>query len=713
MDQLQKDLAEKAQVSDEERRVDEGLEKQREGFLQKAEILKAKSKEAIDDKRPARPPFVALWHSGTKPGVGPDATPEEKQEGRHRRLRALNTKHRKVFSTSPRDPHGRVIGPDETAGTGKQAPLNGIEAWGDSIFDFHRVASVPAVEDYILYSTGGRRLAWTKKHGETFVEDQLAMRERELGPQEVHPWPVAEAFKDIDRRVKMFQPFKDQGRNPLDEIEFGLREPFAPIAAAPLLQERVPFRLLPKKLVVHDPSRLLRASYRNLAEEPKDWDAKPDLVSVYRLELSEEGKKKLKEEDNMLEKLRKEGNKALANFLESPTSENMPPDQGILFHTGEQEELGPSTPALFFVHGPTPIKQPIEEAHVYLSPHHLVGKGNHSYAFKVDWEVPRSMVVPDHLCDICVIEKGLTIVLKEDGPKGERKNPQWNQRLGEVVEGVVSTAIDCCGKEVLYKIQPRRLRTKKQYHGPLRVIHTGVEYQNPEDGPLCKHLVEGEQPPSLTASVSVVAKLSHPYDYHLPHEAKSYQAFPTHFFQHFTGSNQLRPLRDPFPIGAVVPQFYGYYVPEADNKPMIFDKKVPGSGVPGDVGEATWKATKLKYDYRSPIMLLEYCGRAIPDDVRELSIDDRRTCASLFLRMHNGGWVQGSPYTRNVLMQSGPIDTSPLSRIVNGMNERSDLRQTMFRLIDFGRSEEFGWKTGDRIEEEGKVMELFELPHHT
>ncbi|TEB31041.1 hypothetical protein FA13DRAFT_1629701 [Coprinellus micaceus] len=671
---------------------------------------------------------MALWHSGTKPSVGPDATPEEKEEDRHRRLCALSTKHRKVFSTWPRDPDGKVFGPGETAGTGKQAP-NGIEAWGNSLFDFYHVARIPVVENYITYSTSSRLLEWMKKHGETFADDQLAMAEREPEPQEVRPWPVGEAFKDIDRRVNMFKPFKDQGRTPASKVEFGLREPFVPIAAAPLLQERVPFRLLPKKLVVHDPSRLLRASYRSgdLAEEPKDWDAKPDIVSVYRLELSEEGKKKLKEEEDALEKLRKEDNKALADFLQNPTSENMPPDQGILLNTEEQEELGPSTPALFLVHGPAPIKQPIEEAHVYLSPDHLVGRGNHSYAFKVDWEVPRSMVVPDHLCDICVIEKGLTIVLKEDGPKGERRNPQWNERSGKVVEvvdfapSVVSTAIDPSGEdiltedgeEVLYEIQPRRLRTKKQYHGPLRVIHTGVEYQNPADGPLCKHLAEREQPPSLTASVSVVAKLSHPDDDHLPHEAKNYQTFPTHFFQHFTGFNQLRPLHDPFPVGALVPQFYGYYVPEEGNKPMIFDRKVPGSGVPGEAGRAAWKETKLKYEYRSPIMLLEYCGRAIPNDTKELSIDDRYTCASLFLRMHHAGWVQGSPYARNVLMQSGPIDTYPLDRMVNGMNERSDLRQTMFRLIDFGRSEKFDPKSGDRIAEERRVMELFKMLHYS
>lgn len=243
MDQLQKDLAEKAQVSDEKCTsnltvhqafplslsvaVDKGLEKQREGLRQEAETLKAKPKEAIDDKQPARPLFTALRHSGTKPGVGPGATPEEKQEGRHRRLRALNTKHRKV--SSPRDSRGGVIGPNDTAGAGKQVPSNGIEAWGNSLFNFHRVASVPAVEDYVLYSAGGRRLAWTKKDGDTFVEDQLAMGEREFGPQEVHPWPVAEAFKDIDKRVNMLQQFKGQGRNPVNKIEFGLREVSCPI----------------------------------------------------------------------------------------------------------------------------------------------------------------------------------------------------------------------------------------------------------------------------------------------------------------------------------------------------------------------------------------------------------------------------------------------------------------------------------------------------
>ncbi|TEB31038.1 hypothetical protein FA13DRAFT_477175 [Coprinellus micaceus] len=512
-----------------------------------------------------------------------------------------------------------------------------------------------------------------KKHGETYAEGQLALAEDEPEPREVHPWPIAEALKDTDRFLKRVKAFKAQGKTSAHRIEFGQREPFS-LIPAPFLQERVPFRLLPKRLIVHDPSRLLRADYSSsdLPNEPKGWDDKPDLVSVYRLELSKEGKAKLKQEEDAIEKQGAEDRKALANFLENPTTENMPPDQGILLYQGAQKEVGPCTPALFLVHAPAPVKRPVEEAHVYLSPHHLVGRGNHSYAFKVEWEVPRSMVVPDRLCDICVIEKGLEMVAEDDGVKGETRDPRWNELSGEVVEMVdFSRGVDVSiitssgddilnedGEEVVYEILPRRIEIKNEYRGPLRVIHTGIKYHNPQNGSLCRHLAE-EEPASLTANVAVVAKLSHPYDDHLQHEAKTYQEFPMHFFQHFTGFNQLRPLRDPFSVGALVPQFYGYYVPEEGNKPMIFDKKVSGSGAPGEAGRAMWKETKLKYEYRSPIMLLEHCGRVIPSNVRDLSIDDRETCASLFLRMHHAGWIQGSPYTRNILMQNGPIDTYP------------------------------------------------------
>ncbi|KAH6903271.1 hypothetical protein BKA70DRAFT_1387744 [Coprinopsis sp. MPI-PUGE-AT-0042] len=632
--------------------------------------------------------FNALSRSGTEPTVGPDATPEEKAADRHRRLSALTTKHRCVFSTWPRDPNGKP---------------NGIEAWGNSLFDFYSVQRMPDVPSLVTFTTGSKLLTWMKKNGEMYAEDQMAMAESEPEPEEIRPWPIAESFKDTDRRVSMKGGAKGKRK---EGIEFGVNKPFAPFNPAPLLQERVTFRLLPKRLV--------------------DWDAKPDIVSVYRLKFSDEGRKKLQEEEDEIAKRQKEDNKAFSRFLENPTTETMILGRGVLVYLPEHEKSGPATPALFFTHEPAPIKQPVDEAHVYLSPDHLIGTGNHSYAFQVDWEVPRSMIVDDLLCEVCVIEKGFEIIKEEDGPKGERKNPQWKERSGKVVNihdfspGVSVSAVDAHGKDVLdedgntvgYDILPSRSKEKNEYRGPLRVVHTGVEYQNPERGPLCVHLAPREQPASLTGNVCVVAKLSHPGDEHLEHEAEIYQSFPRHFFQHFTGYNQLRPLHDPFPIGALVPQFFGYYVPETGIKPMVFDRDVSGSGVPGEEGRKKWKETNEKYGYRSPIMLLEHCGRAIPEDVTKLSIDERETCASLFLRMHHGGWMQGSPFTRNILMQSGPISTYPLERMVNAYKARHDLRQTSFRLIDFGRSKRLDKEGTSRNEEETRIMKLMKLLHY-
>ncbi|KAH6903275.1 hypothetical protein BKA70DRAFT_1302055, partial [Coprinopsis sp. MPI-PUGE-AT-0042] len=594
--------------------------------------------------------FTALWNSGTKPAVGPDATPEEKAADRHRRLSALTTKHRRVFSTWPRDPNGKTIARGETDGTGKRQP-NGIEAWGNSLFDFYSVQRMTKLPCFPTMTTGSKLLAWMKTHGEVYAKDQIAMAESEPEPAEIRPWPVAESFKDMDRRGSMWGGARGKRK---DCIEFGLNKPFAPFSPAPLLQERVPFRLLPKRLVVHDPSKILTAKLRTLDSSrtsPKTGLLSPDI--------------KLQEEEDEIATRQKEDNKAFSKFLENPTTETYAPQDAAFSSTRKSTRSQvPAPPAFFFTHEPAPVKKPVDEAHVYLSPNHLIGTGNHSYAFQVDWEVPRSMIVDDILCEVCVIQKGFEIITNEDGPKGEKKNPQWKERSGKVVDvhdfapGVSVSAVSADGDALLdedgkpfgYDILPRRSRTKKEYVGPLRVVHTGVEYQNPERGPPCVHLAARERPASLTGNVCVVAKLSHPGDEHLEHEAEIYQSFPRHFFQYFT---------------ALVPQFYGYYVPEEGAKPMVFDRDVSGSGLPGEEGRKKWKEIDEKYGYRSPIMLLEHCGRAVPDDITKLSIDERETCASLFLRMHHAGWMQGSPYTRNILMQSGPINAYPLERMVN------------------------------------------------
>ncbi|KAI0064459.1 hypothetical protein BV25DRAFT_1782348, partial [Artomyces pyxidatus] len=136
-------------------------------------------------------------------------------------------------------------------------------------------------------------------------------------------------------------------------------------------------------------------------------------------------------------------------------------------------------------------------------------------------------------------------------------------------------------------------------------------------------------------------------DRHLAAEARNYQRFPKHLFQHWNGYNVLPPLHDPVPVGAVVPQFYGHYVPEKTNA----------------------EAEDL-----SPIMLLEDCGK--PIDPRKLNLDDRQECAGLLFRLHRAGFLHNSVFERNIVMQEGDLQDFPVFK------RKCDRR---FRLIDFGR----------------------------
>ena len=59
-----------------------------------------------------------------------------------------------------------------------------------------------------------------------------------------------------------------------------------------------------------------------------------------------------------------------------------------------------------------PPPESVPEAHLYLSPTHQVGVGNHSVAYNAEWELPRSMLVKDVLCPECIKDK-VTEDLKE------------------------------------------------------------------------------------------------------------------------------------------------------------------------------------------------------------------------------------------------------------------------------------------------------------
>jgi len=207
-------------------------------------------------------------------------------------------------------------------------------------------------------------------------------------------------------------------------------------------------------------------------------------------------------------------------------------------------------------------------------------------------------------------------------------------------------------EEDVFTIHPPKIVHVVAYTGPTLRIHTTVRWQD-SSGANCTHGNTGSSNPvHRTATVGVVAKLSIQHDKHLQMEAKNYQQFPGHFFEHWNGYNVTPPLRDPVPVGAVCPQFYGYYTP---------DDSTDGTNRP---------------NYLSAILLLEHCGTEV--DPEELCVDDRQECASLLFRFHHAGWLHDSFARRNILWQQGRPTEWPIQR------PRS--RHKSFRLIDFGRS---------------------------
>ncbi|KAJ7886638.1 hypothetical protein B0H14DRAFT_2338137, partial [Mycena olivaceomarginata] len=125
------------------------------------------------------------------------------------------------------------------------------------------------------------------------------------------------------------------------------------------------------------------------------------------------------------------------------------------------------------------------------------------------------------------------------------------------------------------------------------------------------------------------------------------------------GLNLVTPIMHPVPVAAVVPKFYGYYVPVKEDSSLSY---------------RAWHSM-------SPILLLEECGKPILAD--KFTPDERSECYSLALRLHYAEFTQNSFYVRNILRQPGPLTVAP--------SERSD-KTPSFRIIDFGRGEHWPLK---------------------
>ncbi|KAJ8588562.1 hypothetical protein M405DRAFT_247812 [Rhizopogon salebrosus TDB-379] len=231
-------------------------------------------------------------------------------------------------------------------------------------------------------------------------------------------------------------------------------------------------------------------------------------------------------------------------------------------------------------------------------------------------------------------------------------------------------------EEEEHTVQSPNLMRATTYGGLAIRIHTAVKWEDPWSTP-CTHTA-GPLAVCVprTATVRLVAKLSIEHDDHLEREAKNYQRFPSHFFEHWNGYNIVPPLCDPVPVGAVCPQFYGYYTP---------DDPTDNTSCP---------------HYLSPILLLEQCGSEI--DSKKLSLDDKHECASLLFRFHRAGWLNGSFAARNILWQRGKPTEWPAQRAYS---------QKSFRLIDFGRSKEIDSHHA-RLEEQEKALHWLQLLHH-
>ena len=90
------------------------------------------------------------------------------------------------------------------------------------------------------------------------------------------------------------------------------------------------------------------------------------------------------------------------------------PPYGFYIPSDASPIPGPTEPWVYAMHEPPSLPSTPEEAHLYLSPSHMAGKGNHSFVYHAEWDIPHDLLVPDVLCRQCVIDEAQKIIAAED-----------------------------------------------------------------------------------------------------------------------------------------------------------------------------------------------------------------------------------------------------------------------------------------------------------
>lgn len=143
-------------------------------------------------------------HHDTPSKLPPSATPEQIAEERERRLNALTTHHRVVFSQWPRDPDTKeFIKPDNSL-VGKTAG-NGLQLWGATMFDFYAVLRHPSIPNLRTLSVGSKLLGWVKKVGEDYelARSNYEWAEREEDPKTLDPCDIEVLIREGEAEMRL------------------------------------------------------------------------------------------------------------------------------------------------------------------------------------------------------------------------------------------------------------------------------------------------------------------------------------------------------------------------------------------------------------------------------------------------------------------------------------------------------------------------------
>ena len=142
-------------------------------------------------------------HHDTPSKLPPSATPEQIAKERERRLNALTTRHRVVFSQWPRDPDTKeFIKPDNSL-VGKTAG-NGLQLWGATMFDFYAVLRHPSIPNLRTLSVGSKLLGWVKKVGEDYelARSNYEWAEREEDPKTLEPCDIEVLIREGEAEMR-------------------------------------------------------------------------------------------------------------------------------------------------------------------------------------------------------------------------------------------------------------------------------------------------------------------------------------------------------------------------------------------------------------------------------------------------------------------------------------------------------------------------------